>query len=190
MKNKLYTFLFKEKDASVLSLFRIVFGGFMVYQILKYFQIDYTYQFMSGPEYLFSYYYLDFLGALPIYILKAIHIGLLIAAVLIVLGLFYRYAMTFFFLGITYFSFIDKTLYNNHLYLISLISFVMIFMEADKKYSLRKIKKGVKLTAPNWNVRLLQFLIFVVYFYGGLAKLNGDWLGGGIPEIMYKSFTG
>lgn len=187
MKDKFYSFLFKETDSSILSLFRIIFGGFMVYQILKYYQLDYTYQFMSGPEYLFSYYYLDFLKPLPDYLLKAIHHGLFISAVFIVLGLFYRYAMTFFFFGITYFSFIDKTLYNNHLYLISLISFVMIFMEADKKYSLRKLKKGTRLTVPNWNVRLLQFLIFVVYFYGGLAKLNIDWLSGGIPEIMYNA---
>jgi len=37
---------------------------------------------------------------------------------------------------------------------------------------------------PYWPVFLLQFLMGVVYFYGGLAKINPDWLRG-IPLIYW-----
>ena len=151
--------------------------------MIYYFRVDYVFQFISGPEFLFDYPLVPFFGALPLGVLKVIHFGLLISAIMIMLGWFYRYAMVFFFLGITYFSFIDKTLYNNHMYLISLISFVMIFMQADTRYSL---KVSTKKTAPAWNLRLLQFLMVLVYFYGGLAKLNVDWLNGSIPTAMVE----
>ena len=190
MKNKYFSFLFKEVDASTLSLFRIIFGAFMFYQMIYYYKVDYTYQLMAGPEFLFHYPYLEFLVPLPDLFLKTILAALVVSTILIAVGVLYRYALTFFFLGFSYFSFIDKTIYNNHLYLIALIAFVMIFMEADKKYSLKRQKKSSPKTVPNWNIRLLQFLFLVVYFYGGLSKLSADWLNGSIAEIMYTASQG
>lgn len=174
---------FKPINATTLSLFRILFGVLMLYQLIYYFRLDYTFQFMAGPEFLFSYPYTSFFVALPEGVLKGIHFGLILSAVMITLGWFYRAAMVFFFLGITYFSFIDKTLYNNHMYLLSLISLVMIFMDADAKYSIQSKKEGA---APGWNIWLLQFLLVLVYFYGGLAKLSTDWLNGNIPAVMIE----
>jgi hypothetical protein len=31
---------------------------------------------------------------------------------------------------------------------------------------------------PNWNVLIMQAQVFVVYFFGGVAKINSDWLKG------------
>lgn len=171
-------YVFKSIDASVIAIFRIIFGLFMVYQMIYYFQIDYTFQFIYGPEVLFPYPGLEFLKPFSLGILKAIHVGLLISAVLITLGFLYRYAMIFFFLGFSYFSFIDKTLYNNHIYLIALIAFVMIFISADKKYSLRAklSKKPLSKLVPAWHQYILVFLISIVYFFGGIAKLSPNWL--------------
>ncbi|MFT4665370.1 MAG: vitamin K-dependent gamma-carboxylase [Polaribacter sp.] len=174
---------FKPTNATTLSLFRILFGALMLYQLIYYFRLDYTFQFMAGPEFLFSYPYSSFFVTLPEGVLKGIHFGLILSTVMIIFGWFYRAAMIFFFLGITYFSFIDKTLYNNHLYLLSLISLVMIFMEADAKYSVQSKNKD---TVPIWNVWLLQFLLVLVYSYGALAKLSPDWLNGNIPAVMIE----
>ena len=33
-------------------------------------------------------------------------------------------------------------------------------------------------TVPNWCLALLRFQMGVVYFFGGIAKINGDWLAG------------
>ena len=112
----------------------------MCYQMIVYYNLDYTYQFMAGPEILFSYRGLEFMQPLPILSLKIIHFLLLVSSLLVILGIWYRYAIVFFFIGFTYFSFIDITLYNNHIYLFSLISFVMVFLDADILYSLRRKK--------------------------------------------------
>jgi vitamin K-dependent gamma-carboxylase len=185
-------FLFKSNDATIVSLFRIIFGCFMIYQMYYYFGLDYTYQFMFGPEVLFPYSGGSFLRPLNLELLQGIHISLFIAAILITLGYWYRYAMILFFIGFSYFSFIDKTLFNNHIYLISLISFVMIFMEADKKYSLRAkfSKKDFYPYIPAWNQYILIFLISLPYFFGGLAKLSPNWLNTSLPEILISESKG
>lgn len=184
----LYNFLFKRIDISVVSFFRIIFGCFMVYQMMYYYEIDYTFQFMAGPEVLFPYSGFSFLKPLSIGFLKTIHFGMFVSAILITLGFLYRYAMIFFFLGFSYFTFIDKTLYNNHLYLVALIAFVMIFMDADKKYSLRSkfSKKEMINTIPAWNQYILMFLIALPFFFGGIAKLSSNWLDTNLVSIIIK----
>ena len=177
MTARISKFLYQPIDPSAVAIYRIVFGLFMVYQMLYYFSIDYTYQFMAGPEMLFHYEGLSFLKPFPVGILQFIHVLLLTAAILIAVGWHYRKAMIVFFLGFTYFTFVDKTLFNNHLYLISLLSFVMIFMNADKKYSVRSWKSNSTLAAtiPAWNQYILIFLIALPYVYGGIAKLGFNW---------------
>ena len=113
MNTKLLHFLFKPIDASIVATFRIVFGCFMTYQVFTFIKIDFVYQFMTGPEILFPYQELSFLKPLSKSILKVLNLGLLFSAVFIAIGFLYRYAMIFFFVVFTYFTFIDATLYNN-----------------------------------------------------------------------------
>ena len=56
----------------------------------------------------------------------------------------------------------------------SVLAFLLIFMDADKAFTINK-NYSDKLV-PAWNYYILQFMIIVVYFYGGLAKLTYDWL--------------
>lgn len=154
--------------------------------MIWYYKIEYTYKAMSGPEILFPFPYLEFLTPLPLPALNIIHALLLISTLFIGLGIFYRFAISFFFIGFTYFSFVDKTLYNNHFYLMSLIAFVMIFMNADKSFSIRgffKRDKAPKLI-PAWNQYLLMFLIALPYFFGGIAKLHDNWLQSDLCKIL------
>lgn len=112
-----------------------------------------------------------------------------IAALLVALGLFYRTACTTLFLGYTYIFLLEATLYNNHYYLICLLSFVLIFMPATRCWSLdnliaRKLRKPTDspdespATIPFWPIFVLRCQLFLVYFYGGIAKFNHDWLTG------------
>ena len=198
MKLQLLSFLFEKVDATIICLFRIVFGAFMVYEMIYYFQLDFTFQLMAGPEVLFTFPYLEFIKPLPLFFLKGIHLGLFIAAVCISVGIFYRIAIVYFFIGYTYFFLVDTTLYNNHIYLIILIAFVLIFMDADKRLSLKNYWvnrnntsiQSVAAQVPIWNIRILQFLFFIVYFYGGIAKINADWLSGDIIRVLLRSTLG
>ncbi len=103
-----------------------------------------------------------------------------VCAIFIMLGLFYRISSILFFLGFTYIFLLDKSNYLNHFYLISLLSFIMIFVDAHRRFSIDavlfpKIKSDV---IPAWMIWILRLQLGIVYFYGGVAKINSDWLQG------------
>src|SRR5215216_4921419 len=98
-------------------------------------------------------------------------------------GLFYRIAAPVLFLAFTYTFLLDQTRYLNHFYLVCLISFLMCFLPAERAFSVdallrRKIRSDV---VPAWTLWLLRAQIGIPYFYGGIAKLNRDWIYGGEP---------
>ena len=77
----------------------------------------------------------------------------------------------------------DKSTYLNHYYFISCLSFLMIWLPANRYFSLdTKYNPKLKLNqVPNWTVDAIKALLFIVYFYAGLAKLNSDWLVKAMP---------
>ena len=85
-----------------------------------------------------------------------------------------------FFLGFSYVYLLEKSHYLNHFYLISLLSFILMFIPANKAFSLdARLKPSIASgQLPAWNLWLLRFLITIPYFFGGIAKINGDWLRG------------
>ncbi len=101
-------------------------------------------------------------------------------SVCIMAGLFYRLSTTLFFTLFTYTFLLEQARYLNHFYLVILISFLLPFLPAHKAYSLdAKIFPGKKSqVVPYWAIFILQFQIGIVYFFGGLAKINPDWLEG------------
>ena len=101
--------------------------------------------------------------------------GLGLLCILILLGLWYRAAMILFFLGFTYIFLLEQALYLNHFYFISLLSFLMIFVPAHHALSVdaHRSPELRSETTPAWSLWMLRAQIGIVYFYGGLAKLNG-----------------
>ena len=103
-----------------------------------------------------------------------------VALPFIAIGFLYRLSTILFFLGFSFIFLLDKTNYLNHFYLISLLSFVMIFLPANRSFSVdAKIFPKIKSDwVPNWTLWWLRLQLGIVYFYGGIAKLNSDWLQG------------
>lgn len=105
---------------------------------------------------------------------------LAILCICITVGFKYRITTTLFFVGYAYIFFLDSAQWSNYYYLIVLISFLMIFVPAHRAFSIDawknpKIQSDV---APTWPLWILRFQIGAVYFFGGLAKINSDWLNG------------
>ncbi|MFT5858530.1 MAG: vitamin K-dependent gamma-carboxylase [Flavobacteriaceae bacterium] len=168
---KLINWLNQPKSPHGLALFRILFGVILLWDLLRIKDIKLIESFYPRGV-MFPYEFID----LPLIELESMNVlmGLLIlSAVLITVGLFYRFAMLFFALGFSYFFFLDQVLYNNHLYLICLVSFMMVFMPADAALSVSKKRHRSKI--PQWNYRLLQFQLIAVFFFGAIAKLNPYW---------------
>lgn len=172
--------LFAPVDISFLVYFRVIFGAIMLWEVWRYFSHDWIRRYYIEPTFYFHYFGFDWIRPWPgdgMY-LHFCFLGAL--ATCIMIGLWYRVATVLFFLGFTYVFLLDQTRYLNHFYLISLLAFLMIFLPAHRALSVdawrnRKIRSD---TSPAWTLWLLRAQIGIPYFYGGIAKLNGDWLRG------------
>ncbi|MBO6662491.1 MAG: HTTM domain-containing protein [Roseivirga sp.] len=171
--------LFQPVDNSFLVLFRILFGAIMFWEVTRYFRYGWINRYWIEPYFNFSYAPFNF-QPLPgdgMFVLWLV-LGLL--AICITIGLFYRISATLFFLLFTYTYLLEQARYLNHFYLVVLISFLMIFVPAHRNFSIdMRIWKRIRSPlAPLWTLWLIRFIISVPYFFGGVAKLNPDWLQG------------
>jgi vitamin K-dependent gamma-carboxylase len=178
---ELRTRLSAPVDIASLVYFRIAFGAIMLWEVWRYFDHGWIDRYYVEPAFHFTYYGFDWVRPwAAAWMMDAHFYSLAVLAVLIILGLWYRVAAVLFFLGFTYVFLLDQSRYLNHFYLISLLSFLLIFMPAHRAFSLDAARRpGMRSdTAPAWALWVLRAQIAVVYFNGGLAKLNADWLRG------------
>jgi len=172
--------LSKPTDISSLVFFRMAFGLIMIVEVCRYFYYDWIERYWIDPVFYFTYegfHWVTPWASNGMYV----HFFLIgVLAVFILLGLFYRVSSILMFLAFTYVFLLDKSNYLNHFYLISLLSFIMIFLPAHRSFSLdAKLKPSIQSDmVPWWTILLLQFQLGVAYFFGGIAKINGDWLQG------------
>jgi len=112
----------------------------------------------------------------------------MVAAVGIILGWHYRISTIIWTLGFLYSFMLEKAFYLNHGYLFSVVSMVMIFLPAHRNYSLDAWQGRVTRVRhiSYWPVFMLCFLMGLVYFYGGIAKINPDWLNGLPLKVWLK----
>ncbi|MGN6439941.1 MAG: HTTM domain-containing protein [Agriterribacter sp.] len=158
--------------------FRISFGLLMFFSLLRFWWRGWITTVYVQPRFHFTYWGFEWvqpLGYTGMHLLFAV---LIIAALFIALGFFYRIAIVVFFLGFTYVELIDVTTYLNHYYFISLVSFIMIWLPASRDYSLdmRRNPQLRRLQVSAWTIRILQFQMGIVYIFAGLAKINTAWL--------------
>lgn len=170
-------------DGSSLALFRICFGLAVCWSTFKYitpdavaFQVNYVI-----PEWNFPYVGWEWVKPFPPAILKLVFIAIFVSSFTLAIGIFYRVSAVILFLTYTYTFLLESSLFNNHFYLISLFSFLMIWLPADQQFSIssfRKAKDHSSSQVPYWSVFILRFQLLIVYVYGGIAKFNGDFLSG------------
>ena len=181
MAKNLNTYLNKTTDVSPLIIFRIGFGIMMCYGIIRFWIKGWIETIYIQPNFHFSYFGFEWVKPLGnfTYILFII-CGL--ATIFIALGFKYRIAIITFFLSFTYIELMDKTIYLNHYYFISMMSFLMIFLPLNASFSLDSYlqKKSYNLV-PNWTIDTIKIMLTIVYLYAGLAKINSDWLLKAMP---------
>ena len=172
--------LFAPVDLASLVFFRAAFGLIMFWEVWRYFDNDWIRIYYIDPGFLFTYPGLGWIRPWPG---EAMYVHFLLIGALalcVMVGYRYRLCATLLFLAFTYVFLLDQTRYLNHFYLIALIAFAMIFIPAHKSLSFDVSHGRVQRSddAPRWSLWLLQFLIGLPYFFGGVAKLNADWLRG------------
>ncbi len=165
-------------DIASLAAFRFLFGLLMAAAMVRFISKGWVRQLYIDPPFHFSYPGFEWIHPFPATLMHIHFILLALLAVGVALGFFYRTCMAFFFLGFTYVELIDQTAYLNHYYLISLLSGLMIFLPANRAWSIDCLRRASKRVdaVPAWTLNLLRFQIGIVYIFAGLAKLNTDWL--------------
>ncbi|MBX3412209.1 MAG: HTTM domain-containing protein [Pirellulales bacterium] len=112
-----------------------------------------------------------------------------VSGVAVAAGFLYRPATIVAFLLRSYVFLIDAANYNNHYYLECLLLLYLIFIPADRCWSVDARNKAATLPegdapsrwVPFWGVFLFRAQLFIVYFYGGLTKLNAPYLNAAEP---------
>lgn len=167
-------------DIAGLVWFRVCFGAIMVWEVCRYLAYGRVYDYYIGPDFHFTYHGFHWLTPLPGFGMIALFIGLGVAAVGITLGAYYRLSAALFCLGFTYAFLLEQATYLNHLYLVCLLSFIMIFLPANRAMSVDAWRDPALRSdrVEAWTIWLLRAQIGAVYFFGGVAKLNADWLAG------------
>ena len=178
-------------DIAVLVYFRVAFGAIMMWEMWRYASYGWISRYWIEPSFHFTYFGFDWVQPWP-GIGMYLHFSIVaLLALFILLGLWYRLSTIFFFFGFSYIFLLEQAQYLNHFYLVCLVAFIMIFLPANRAWSLDAWRRpnGRSDWMPNWSLWLLRFQIGVPYFFGGLAKLNGDWLRGQPMESWLASRT-
>ncbi|MEJ1237736.1 HTTM domain-containing protein [Chryseolinea sp. T2] len=167
----------RNTSAAPLAVFRVILGSMLFVSIVRFWLNGWIESVYVRPKYHFSFYCFEFIKPLGgyTYLIFAI-CGL--AALLVMLGLYYKAAIVTLFLSFTYIELIDKSTYLNHYYFISMICMMMIFLPANVYFSLdARRNHNIKCDAvPSWTVDVIRGFVAIVYVYAGLAKINSDWL--------------
>jgi len=179
--------LFATVDIASLVCFRVLFGLLMFVEVWR--DLPEVADVYIEPEFHFTFHGLAWVRPLPGDGMFVVFGLLGLAALCVTIGLCYRLAALVFFLGISYVFLLEQGVYLNHIYLIALISFLMIFVPAHRAGSVDawlrpRLHDG---TAPAWALWLVRAQIAIPYFYAGLAKLNPDWLRGEPMRMWLRS---
>ncbi len=151
----------------------------MLWEVLHFFSNDLLGALFVEPAFLFKFHGLEWVRPWPGAWLYVHFAALGALSILIMIGLWYRVAIALFALGFTYVFLLDQGLYLNHFYLICLVSLLMTFVPANRIWSIDAWKhRGRPAVVPAWSLWLLRSQFGIVYFYAGLAKLNGEWFHG------------
>jgi hypothetical protein len=181
--------LFRPVDAASLAAFRILFGALMLVSVVRFWANGWIRDLYIAPSFHFHYFGFSWVSPWPGWGMYAHFVVLGLASALVMVGLFYRAAAALLFVSFTYVELLEKATYLNHYYLISVVSFLIIFMPLHRTASLDawRAPSLSSRTVPAWALHLLRFQIGLVYVFAGLAKLRPDWLLRGQPLGIWLS---
>ncbi len=172
--------LFAPRDIAGIVFFRITLGLVLalqpVYMLAKG-QVDYFYVW---PRVFFPH---PGFGWLPAASDTVVYwsIGImLVSGLLIAVGCFYRLAALAYSLSWGYLFFLESTTYHNQHYLIFLLAVLFFIVPSHRACSVDALwRRSLRSqTVPAWAYWILRFQIAMPFIFGGLIKLQPDWLAG------------
>lgn len=174
--SKWKNYLFEPVSASVLGLFRILWGLVMGYYFLILVLGGGKYKYLDTVFH-FKYPFFEWVQPLSNDLMYSLFFLGLFSSLMISIGLYYRLFSKLLFAVYTYIFLLDVSYWNNHYYAYMLINFFFMISDAHRSFSLDHKRLSLDSYVPRWQLLILQFQIVLIYFYGGLSKLqNKDWM--------------
>ena len=178
--SRLLNGLLSPVDIASLVVFRMGFG-----LIAAWWAVDYLVRGRMNaayivPKFHFTYYGFDWIQPWPASGMHLHFVVLGLTAVAIAVGFYYRAATIVFAFGLTYVFLLDRTNYQNHYYLLVLISWLMVILPLNQSFSVDALfgHASRSSTIPAWMLWFTRFHIGLPYFFGGVAKFEADWFAG------------
>ena len=179
-RKSLAGYLFEPVDGASSVFFRVLFGLLLAKWAWDYLEMGRVRALYIEPLFNFTYYGFDWVRPWPGEGMIVHFLALFVLALCIASGFLYRLSAFLFALGFTYVFLLDRTNYQNHYYLIALIAWWLPWLPLNRMVSVDAWlwPKLQSQTVPGWTLWIIRFHIFLPYFFGGIAKLNADWLLG------------
>lgn len=178
--NRLETWLRQPVDNSALIFFRIAYGFILFLQAAGSIVLGFVGRTFVEPRYNFPIVGFEFLAPLFGPQMYAVFGALSLAAILVMVGAWYRASLTVFTLLWTLTYLMQTESYNNHYYLMILLCLLLLPTPANAWASIdaRRHPQIRSLVCPRWC--LVQFVaqMIIVYSFAAFAKLYPDWLDG------------
>lgn len=183
--------LFKAIDNSPLIVFRILFGFLIACESFGAILTGWVKRVLTDPQFTFSFIGFEWLQPLPGFGMYFYFVLMGFFGLAIMLGYRYRIAIisyTILWAGV---YFMQKSSYNNHYYLLLLISFLLIFLPANRYASLdvKQNRVSEEKTMPYWISLLFIIQVGIVYVFASLAKFYPDWLDGTFTKNLLSGTT-
>ena len=190
-QSKLLNLLYRPVDTDSLAVFRIAFGLLMLWEVWRYLRDGWVADLWIEPQFHFFFPLFSWVHPWPGNGIVWHFVGMGALAACIAIGFCYRLCMVLYWLAFTYIFLLDAAYFQNHFYLIALLSFLLIFLPANSRFALdaRWRPAIAKTTMPAWCLWLLRFQMGLPYFFGGVAKLNVDWLRGEPMHLWLSALT-
>lgn len=166
--------LFKPIDPASLVMLRFVFGMLLISDMLNSLFSGVIDDLATSPVQ-FTYYGFQWL---PIYgglSLIGIVVAGCIGALLFTAGRYYYPGVALMTAAYAYLFLVEKSLYLNHGYLTILLCLLCFFVPMHRFGKVGKLNNSKK-PMLGWHLFVFCFSMGIVYFFGGLAKINPDWL--------------
>ena len=183
--------LFKAIDNSPLIVFRILFGFLIACESFGAILTGWVKRVLTDPQFTFSFIGFEWLQPLPGFGMYFYFVLMGFFGLAIMLGYRYRIAIPSYTLLWAGVYFMQKSSYNNHYYLLLLISFLLIFLPANRYASLdvKQNRVSEEKTMPYWISLLFIIQVGIVYVFASLAKFYPDWLDGTFTKNLLSGTT-
>lgn len=184
-------FLFSKIDNSQIIVFRIFFGLLMAVECWGSIATGWVKETFVDPEMTFTFIGFEWTWFLLGDFMYFVYGFLGLMGICIMLGAFYKFTTILFALGWSLVYFMQKEHYNNHYYLVMLVSWFMVFIPANR-YKAVDVWFWPQIRSNYtyyWNQLLFILQLLILYTYAAVAKLYPGWMNGDFLMTRYASFA-